>query len=178
MLPALHDNQRRTLARISVMLMLGAAAVLPLTAQTSSVAAARETGIAAFSGVPAVPGPLTFPGFVLKRDPFRTQMLGAAAPGPVSSAMVTGQADAIGIVLPPNAGAGGDAAPPAVQIPSGGVAVRAVIVGERTRALVDFGGSVRVLAAGDAVGDRKVIAITAAGVRLSDGTTWPLLGEK
>ena len=167
MLPPLYDDQRRAIARVSTMLVLGAAAILPLTAQSSSIAAARETGAAGTVAMPALPGPITFPGFVLKRDPFAPRDAAAAASSVSSSkALVSGQADEIGIVLPPNAGAGGTSA------------VRAIVVGERTRALVDFGGSVRVLAVGDTVGTVKVVRISPAGVTFSDGSIWPLAGAK
>jgi hypothetical protein len=48
--------------------------------------------------------------------------------------------------------------------------VRAVVLGNPARALVEEGGSVRVLGIGDRVGGSTVEAITADGITLSDGT--------
>jgi hypothetical protein len=64
------------------------------------------------------------------------------------------------VVLPRNAGA----AP----------VVRAIVLGNPARALVEVDGAVRVLAVGDRVGALRVAAITSGGIWLSDGTRVPL----
>lgn len=160
LLPALYDDQRRLLARLAGMLVLSAASVLPLTVQGSSVASAREMTPAAAHSVPSPPGPLTFPTFTITRDPFQSDRVTSNAPSPN---------DSIGIVLPPNIGAAAD---------DGGVSVRAIVMGARARALVDFGGKVEVLGVGDALGDLKIAAIDARGVVLSDGSRIALEGAR
>jgi hypothetical protein len=52
--------------------------------------------------------------------------------------------------------------------------VRAIVLGDPARALVEEDGTVRVLAVGDRVGGLRVAAITARGIWLSDGTRGPL----
>lgn len=162
MLPALYDDERRAIARVAGMLVLGAACVLPMTVQGSAVASADETNAPHAAAIPHLPGPLTFPAYTLTRDPFETdRAIAAGAPR-----------SAIAVVLPPNIGAGadGDDAVPA----SGNLAVRAIVLGERSRALVEEGGNVRVVGIGDAVDGLTVTEITASGIVLSDGSRVPL----
>ncbi len=52
----------------------------------------------------------------------------------------------------------------------GAVVIRAVVVGDDPRALVERKGEVRVLAIGDAVGTQRIVAIDALGIILGDGT--------
>jgi hypothetical protein len=85
--------------------------------------------------------------------------------------MASGQASEIGVVLPPNDGAEGGTT-------QGGIIVRAIVVGDNARALVDLGGTVRILGVGDAIGDQKIAAITSRSVTLGDGTSLPLVGIK
>jgi hypothetical protein len=58
--------------------------------------------------------------------------------------------------------------------PAAAPVIRAVVLGNPARALVEEDGTVRVLAVGDRIGDLRVTAITAGGVTLSDGTHVPL----
>lgn len=146
MLPALYDDQRRVVARLAGMLILGASAVLAMTVQDSSVAIAQEAAPARVRALPALPGRLTFPAFTIARDPF-------ARRGQMALARSASTAVA-------------------------GFAVRAIIMGARARALVDFGGNVEVLAVGDGLGDLTITGIDARGVQLSDGTRLPLEGAK
>jgi hypothetical protein len=180
MFPALYDDHRRALARLSAMLVIGAAAVLPMTSQSSSIASAQTATVAGIGELPTVPGPLTFPSFTLKRDPFRVDHIadGAAGTPSVRGTMISGQASEIGVVLPPNLGAGEGTPTVDPPAPAGTVVVRAIVVGDSARALVDVGGAVGVLGVGDAIGDQKIRAITSSGITLSDGTTIPLPGMK
>lgn len=174
MLPALYDDQRREIKRVAMSLMFSAAAILPMAAHGSSVAMAQDSPFTPQLRLPEVPGRLTFPQVVVKRDPFRSpeQVREGLAFGEASSSE-RDPSQSIGIVLPPNSGADG-------MLPAGpqALAVRAIIVGNDARALIDTGASVRVFRIGDMVGSAKVVAITAAGVRLADGTMLPLAGAK
>jgi hypothetical protein len=57
---------------------------------------------------------------------------------------------------------------------SGAIVVRAVVTGERSRALIDADGTTRVVAAGDTIDGAKVRRIDAFGVELSSGQIYPL----
>ncbi len=177
MLPGLYDDERRWLMRVAAMLVLGSLAMLPLTIQMSSVAVAAGEPAWVQNVSPATPPRLTFPGFSISRDPFvpdeavREKLEGAA--------MHLGQGDDIGVVLPPNAGADGAVV---ASLPAGGPAiapsVRAVVLGNPARALVEENGSVRVLGIGDRIGDLRVIAITSGGIALSDGSHLLLAAQR
>ena len=168
MLPGLYDDERRKMVRLSMMLMLGGFAVLPLTAQSSFVAGAAGAHAPSYEASLTMPARLTFPAFSISRDPFvpsqgvRERLEGAA--------MRLGQGEDIGAVLPPNAGAAGAAPSLPHTVPVAAPILRAVILGSPPRALVEEDGTVRVLAAGDRIGDLRVTAIGAQGVTLSDGT--------
>jgi hypothetical protein len=71
--------------------------------------------------------------------------------------------------LPPNAGAAGFALPF-----TAGTRVTAVVTGSRPFALVDEGGTSRVVTIGDHVDGNAIAAITPDGVRLSTGATIPI----
>ena len=160
------------------MLVISGAAVLPLMAQESSIASAGEERSSADMHLPRLPGRLTFPTVVVKRDPFRVAELANAAARAVSPiAMQTGQADDLGVALPPNAGAG-DGTPPTENAAEGGAIIRAVITGKRARALIEIGGVVQVFAVDDRIGDTRITAIDQNGVRLSDGTSMRLSGQR
>ncbi|MGD0969381.1 MAG: hypothetical protein ABR949_13970 [Candidatus Aquilonibacter sp.] len=153
MLPGLYDDERRTLMRLASMLILGGVAVLPLTTQGSSVAGAAGTTLQTETLRLPIPTRLTFPGFSASRDPF------------VPDEEVREKLDA------------------AIHIPSASLqtsaqgatpVIRAVVLGNPARALVEEDGTVRVLAVGDRIGDLRVTAIAAGGITLSDGTHMPL----
>lgn len=171
MLPALYDDDRRALARLATMLVACALCVLPLTTQSSTVAGAA--GVRDISKDPnlIVPARLTFPAYEVSRDPFvpegsmRTKLGGVGVPTNVR------QGSDIGIVLPPNAGASQGGVPASAQMgPTIGPVVRAIVLGDPPRALVEAGGTVRVLGVGDRLGDLTVVGITAGRVTLSDGS--------
>lgn len=56
------------------------------------------------------------------------------------------------------------------------VTVRAVALGENSRALVDIGGITRIVGVGDTVGPLKVAAIRVDGIQFNDGSMVPLEG--
>jgi hypothetical protein len=169
MLPALYDDDRRALGRLASMLIIGAIGVLPLTTQSSSVAGAADVRAQSDQSGLALPPRLTFPAYSVSRDPFvPEQSIRAKFEG---SALRVGQGSEIGVVLPPNAGAeqNGTIAPLNGASPSAPI-VRAIVLGDPARALVEVGGTVRVLGIGDRIGELAVAGITADGITLSDGT--------
>lgn len=167
MLPALYDNDRRSLARLASTLIIGAIGVLPLTTQSSSVAGAADVRAQNDQSGLGLPPRLTFPAYSVSRDPFVPEpSIRAKLEG---SASRNGQGGEIGVVLPLNAGAAqtgptGNGASPSAPI------VRAIVLGNPARALVEDAGTVRVLGIGDRIGELAVAAITVDGVTLSDGT--------
>ncbi len=179
MLPALHDDDRRALARLATMLIIGALSVLPVTTQSSSVAGAAGVRDVTNDANLMVPAHLTFPAYEISRDPFvpagpmRTKLDGNA------TAMSVGQGGDIGVVLPPNAGASQSGARPGV--PTGmtmGSILRAIVLGDPPRALVEAGGAVRVVGVGDHLGELKIVGITPGHVALSDGSSLILDGAR
>lgn len=71
--------------------------------------------------------------------------------------------------LPPNAGAAASESPFANT-----ARVTAVVTGPHPFALVDDAGTTRVLTVGERIGAAAIVAIDAAGVRLTDGTKLPV----
>jgi len=169
MLPGLFDEDRRSLQRIATMLVVGAVGVLPLTMQSSSVAGAADARTSLRASAFELPPRLSFPAYSVSRDPFVPEP--AIRAKLARDAFRIGQSGEIGMTSPPNTGAaqGG--------LPMGATAtlqtapvVRAIVMGDPARALVEEGGGVRVLGVGDRVGELSVVAITADGITLSDGT--------
>ncbi|HTD36019.1 MAG TPA: hypothetical protein VK669_00790 [Candidatus Limnocylindrales bacterium] len=80
--------------------------------------------------------------------------------------------------LPPNAGAGEAARPFAIPAPAPAqrppARVTAVITGTHPFALIDEGGTTRLVTLGDRIGEDAVAAISGTGVRLANGRTLPL----
>jgi len=174
--PALYDDQRRALSRFATMLACGAAAILPLTAQNTSIAGASvpERPSMRMDAVSFSPQ-LSFPDYSVDRDPFVPDRRIAAEIRVEAAPARAGQGDDIGVVLPANAGA--SATLPTEQDargPGSVAVVRAVVLGDSPRALVDIDGSVHVVGIGDAVGDAAVVRIDAHGVALSDGSRLPM----
>jgi hypothetical protein len=154
--------------------------------------AARSAAGAPSTFVPLdtpAPSPTPFALVLPQRDPF--------AGGPSLRAASSGTTTATGLLvppsaphtvdaltaalppslapLPPNAGAAG-APPPFTASASAPSPVRitAIVTGAHPFALVDDGGTTRLVTLGDRIGDDTVAAISAAGVRLTSGRTLPL----
>ena len=107
------------------------------------------------------------------RDPF----VSSAAPAIVGRAASSGGGGALpNLVLPPNAAAGTPPFESARPAQSGRV-VRAIVLGTRSRALITSGGESTIVGVGDRLGDAIVTDISAAGLRLSNGTTLVLDGS-
>lgn len=148
MLPGLYDDQRPTIARVAVMLIAGAAlTIVPLTAQRAYLAGASSLHDVPARAAIAAPERLTFPEYTVTRDPFVPLRIDDAA-----------------LVDQPSG-----TSPAATH-------VRAIVLGDPARALVEEGGSVRVVGIGDRVGNAQVLHIDAAAITLSDGTRLPLDG--
>lgn len=162
MLIPLRDNDRRLFVALSLALSLGSASLLPLTAQSALDGGVTETALAA-PVVPRIPGALTFPEIKVARDPF------VPLPAVSDARENLAPTQTADIILPPNAGA--------EQMPGLSVAgeagtpvVRAVVLGPQSRALIEDGGSVKVLGVGDALGNATISAIDSTGIELSTGT--------
>ena len=80
--------------------------------------------------------------------------------------------------LPPNAGAGDVAPPFTIPVPAPAqqppARVTALITGTHPFALIDEGGTTRLVTLGDRIGDDAVTAISGTGVRLANGRLLPL----
>jgi len=142
MLPALFDDERRTLLRAALMMCAASLAMLPLTSQSSLEAGAGTVTATSSSARGNELETLSFPSIALDRDPF---VPGVAMPDAAMSAADSRE----------NGGSG--------------AVVRAVVTGTEPRALVEIGTVVRVVGIGDAVGTAKVLEINASGVTLSGG---------
>lgn len=137
---ALYDDERALLARLSGFLIAGAAAILPFTLPPQSVvASASAIRPASALNVPAVPSGLAFPSVDLTRDPF--------------------VADASFEALAVDDRNG----------PEGAGTVRAVVLGDHSRALVEIAGVVRVFGLGDAIGSDRILSIDDAGITMKSG---------
>jgi hypothetical protein len=169
MLPPIDEARRTSLMRIATMLVLGSAAVLPLTAQGSHAGRADAFVPGRTQAVPAAPQPLRFPRYVFRRDPF-VRTAGVAEKPSIGQGPVQGQAAELGVALPPNAGAAQDA--------GSSVDVRAVVLGPHAKALIESGGSITVVGVGDRLAGVRVTAITAGGVQFADGTMLTLRRER
>ena len=148
MLPGLFDDERAALRRLAAMLVAGALALLPLTSQRSlDAGAAAAEDSAATPSAPPRLSRMTFPGFDVERDPF--------VPARVQS----------------------QAAFRATGPPAAPALVRAIVTGSPTRALLETGGTVRIVAPGDRIGERTILDILPAGIVLSDGTHLPIVAS-
>jgi hypothetical protein len=175
MIPALYDDDRRALMRLASMLIAGALCILPLTTQTSPIAGAA--GMHDLSDVAklAPPARLTFPGYRISRDPFVVEGKMRAMLDVGGAPMSVGQGSDIGVVLPPNAAATQGSLP---RLPLGlEPIVRAIVLGDPPRALVEVGGAVRVVGVGDRLGTLAVVGIASGRVTLSDGSSLTLDGN-
>ncbi len=177
MLPALYDEDRRALARLATMLVAGSLCVLPLTTQSSPIAGAASIRDITQDPNLVPPARLTFPAYEISRDPFVPEgAIGAKLDDAAS--MSVGQSREIGVVLPANAGALPSGIPASLPATSGiGPVLRAIVLGDPARALVEVGGAVRILGVGDRLGDLTVIGIAQGRVSLSDGSALILDGE-
>ena len=164
MLLALGPRSRAALGAVAFGAFAGAFVATPLTAHSSAVD--RSGGAPPASPV-AEPAAVAV--IVPRRDPFAG---GAPAERPATAPVASGTLGAVPpipaalSVLPPNAGASGNALPFASA-----ARVTAIVTGPHPFALVDEGGTTRVVGPGERIGAETIAAIGADGVRLANGTT-------
>jgi hypothetical protein len=167
------DAASRTVVAATAFAAFGAAFV------TTPFVARGEGGVLV-DPTPSVVSPRARPAVadvVPRRDPFAggdAPVVRPDAPlphGPIAMPMIAPlpQIPAALHALPPNAGAA-DATFPFATGTHTGATVTAVITGAHPFALVDEGGTTRVLTVGDRLGGESIVAIDANGVRLSGGT--------
>ncbi|HWT06909.1 MAG TPA: hypothetical protein VN224_14190 [Xanthomonadales bacterium] len=166
------DAASRTVLAAAAFAAFGAAFV------TTPIVARGEAGVVADPTPSVVQLPArTAPADVVpRRDPFAGGDTPAARPAAASQAPVATaaipplpQIPAALRPLPPNAGAG-DASFPFATAARTSAAVTAVITGPHPFALVDEGGTTRVLTVGSRIDGDQIVAIDAGGVQLSGGT--------
>ncbi len=157
-------SSSRLIAVGAVACFIGAIALTPSEVRSRlsperSVATATPPSLAPEPAI-VMPGGDPFAARVIEADP--TQMPQPRASGlaslPVFSLAHIGP-------LPANAGAGMMTLGPSL----GGLRVSAVIIGVHPTALIVDGTVSRLVAAGDRIGDARVITIDTSGVDLSDG---------
>ncbi|HEY1680761.1 MAG TPA: hypothetical protein VGF98_03885 [Candidatus Tumulicola sp.] len=112
---------------------------------------------------PASLQPLQYPALSLRRDPFMAPV--SLKSDPVVPEPIPGIDPSF--VLPPNLGASADGSSPVGLVSA---SVRAVVVGESPKALLQIGSRTVFVGIGSHVGGSIVVEIDANSVRLSDGT--------
>lgn len=141
----LRDDRRRGLLAISAILCTTAMLLVPLAARSSFDLAAQP----AAAGIPlhlAAPPPWKSRPIVLLRDPFVAEATAKPATGAAAAHLTT----------------------------SDGIRVSGVALGPNARALVEIGGSVRMLGIGDSIAGSSIVSIDASGVRLQSGAFFRL----
>lgn len=139
----LSDDGRSALLRIAMLLCASSVTLLALATQTPPDARAAAQPFQSANEALPMPSRMQFPVFTLARDPF------------VSDAQ--NQQDF------------GDERSAGAPDSAGGAVVRAIILGERARALIEVGGTVKVLEVGDRIDGASISAIDRLGVHLSNG---------
>jgi hypothetical protein len=167
------DAGSRTALAAAAFAAFGAAFV------TTPMTARGDAGIVAGSApsVQSLPQAARLPDVPPRRDPFAGGDAPAArrgtappqAPPTMPALQPLPPIPAALRALPPNAGAP-DGAFPFATGPRTTATVSAVITGPHPFALVDDGGTTRMLTIGDRIAGEQVVAIDATGVRLSSGT--------
>lgn len=160
---ALGPRSRAALSAVAFAACAGAFAATPPAARSSS-----ETPPAAGPQPSRRPDPPVV-AIAPRRDPFAADASVARAdlaPSTPAALVALPPIPATLNVLPPNAGASGNVAPFAAA-----ATVTAIVTGPHPFALVDEGGSTRVVGTGEQIGAETVAAIGIDGVRLANGTT-------
>jgi hypothetical protein len=159
---ALDRYSRTLLAAAAFAAFAGAFVTAPFVAR----GAAGDDVVRAAPATPAST-PATFAVVLPRRDPFAGEppaVHPSNAPMPPLS-----EIPAAIRPLPPNAGASYSVLPFAAPL-----RITAVVTGAHPFALVDEGGTTRVVTIGDRIDDVAIIAITTSGVRLVGGATLPV----
>ncbi len=148
MLPALLDEQRRSLVRYAIAACAASVAILPVMG-SPSLSASGAAAAHAVIRVPDEPANLPFPPIPLDRDPFVPDGSEIA----LASQSLSRNEGATGVVL------------------------RAVVTGIEPRALIEAGSTVRVVGVGDKLGNATITEINKTEVVLSNGLELPLIPE-
>ncbi|BDE06385.1 hypothetical protein WPS_16610 [Vulcanimicrobium alpinum] len=166
---ALGRTERVLLAALALASLAGAFATTPIVAR--SAAALQVPAAMPSAAVLAADDPLVTP----HRDPFAGGIaLTSPAPSPAAVSAAPPALPAIPAIpgfvraLPPNAGA--DGAPRPFAAPR----LTAVVAGRHPFALIDDGGTSRLLTVGDAFGASTIVAIRDDGIALADGSRFGL----
>lgn len=164
---ALNRSSRALLATSAFAAFAGAFVTAPLVAR----GAADDDIVRTAPAMPAATAgavALVLP----RRDPFAGDPPAAHPSSPSTTLMSsmtptpsTSEIPAAIRPLPPNAGAAGSALPFAVP-----PRITAVVTGAHPFALLDEGGTTRVVTVGDRIDGVAIVAITATAVRVADGT--------
>ena len=161
-LQPLNDRERRTLLTWSAVLCAIPLCLAPLAGRSSFELASERAAFDARFSPPSIDAVWNDKPVVVARDPFvpeRKPVVNATPAQSVIGMHVT-QGQPIGFV-----------------VPSGTMAVRAVVTGASPRALIDDGARVRVVGIGDMLAGFKVVGIDRGGVHLQNGTVMPLPEE-
>jgi hypothetical protein len=163
---ALHRSSRVVVGAAALAAFSAAYVTTPIVARSQSGSLADRAAVRA-SAVPEPQAVIVPP----RRDPFAgaaiAEVAGAATPREPSARMPS--IPAAIAPLPPNAGA---ATGPFPTAPS--LRVTAVMTGAHPFALVDEGGTTRILTTGDELGGALIAAIRFDGVHLASGAIVPL----
>ncbi len=149
------------LMRLALMMCCGSIATLPLTVQSTSTARAEDVRLQPDTEISSLPPAAAMPRMTISRDPFEPDV--AALP-------ITTDNTTIGTRVTQGEDISHTPLAKAQRL-----VVRAIVVGAHSRALVEAGGTVRVLGVGDHVGEATVTAIDSTGIVLSSGLKFPLL---
>lgn len=167
----ISSNRRKYLFRASLLLCVGSGLLAPLGARSSIEITPERLPGGLDLRAPILAPEVVDTAVTVVRDPFtpdRPQIVQRELGNPSAEiGMQVQQGAPIGIVLPPNRGAAG-------QAEFNSITIRAIIVGRQANALVEEGGSVRVVSVGDTIAGRRVLSIGAAGVRVAGGARYPL----
>jgi hypothetical protein len=163
--------------RRSSRLALGAAALAAFSAAyVTTPIVARSQSTSRAEGVPARASASPEARAVVvapRRDPFAgapvAETPGSSPAAPRESAARMPSVPAAIGPLPPNAGAGGGPFPPTPAM-----RVTAIMTGAHPFALVDDGGTTRIVTTGDEFGGASIAAIRTDGVHLASGAIVPL----
>jgi hypothetical protein len=162
---AISPRNRSALSALALVAFAGAFVATPLAARSSAVETAAAGTTTAAPDVEARTVAVILP----RRDPFTGGLPTERAAATPSAAGALGALPSLPAalgVLPANAGARGAVLPFAST-----ARVTAIVTGPHPFALVDEGGSTRVVGIGERIGTETIAAIGADGVRLASGQT-------
>lgn len=169
---ALYDEDRSLLRGMAFILCCSTLFVAPFLSDRSFSASAQPSQALRKMRQSEFSDRFFAPKISLARDPFLPDSFGEVGQVPMRDSDAPNS-----IVLPPNSGANvtsgsGDTVDPTALV------LRAVVLGPASRALIETGGSVRVVAVGDELAGSAVRTIDANGIVLANGVTLRLARSK